>query len=216
MAKEKFVLTEFALSHDDIRFALYNLISDDDHCDRSIVDVYDNYFIYRDWLDKKCYKQSYTRNEDVVALDGEPVEVTAEWLTADEANALEELRKNYDAMADKVKDYDAMAEKVEKFDAMSEKLANYELEPSRMELFEKYSEVLSDNAEFNNLKNIDAHFTLSLEEIENKIDAIVLERAKTQMFEKKPEGGAKSPIMAHPIPTEKRTNGRYGDLFKKD
>lgn len=226
MANEKFVLTEFALSHDDIRFALYNLIEDEEHCDRSIVDVYDTHFIYHDWQTASCYRQSYSKNGDTVALEGEPVVVKAEWLTAGEATALEELRKNYSAMLEKTEQYDAMAEKLEQFDAMvakteqfdamSEKLANYELEPSRMELFDKYSEVLADNAEFTALKGIDAHFTLSLEEIESKIDAIVLEKAKTQMFEKKPTDETNKQVTSRQLPVEKKTSSRYGDLFKRN
>lgn len=218
MPDEKIVLREFALSHDDIRCALYRLIGDDENSCKSILDVYDDYFIYRDWATEVAYRQNYTKNDDEVALDGEPVEVHAEWLTAGEADALANLRENYQSMVEKVENYDALIEKVANYDAMAEKLANYEAEPSRMELFNKYNEALADSEEFNALKNVDAHFTLSLEEIESKIDAIVLERAKTQMFDRKPlENGEPSRVVAHPIPTESnKISSRYGDLFRRN
>lgn len=193
MADEKILLKEFALSHDDIRFALYRLLEADDDTYVSIVDVYDDYCIYKEWGKEHFYKQGYTKSDEdnTVILSGDPIEVYSEWLTREESDALKQMRENYPVM--------------------SEKLAKYEAEPSKMELLNKYNDLLSDNEEFTALT--DSHFDLSVDEISSKIDAIILEKAKNQMFESndKPNKGVTNTKLG----TDTPKSSRYGDLFTK-
>ena len=57
--------------------------------------VYDEYFIMQDWDSDKYYKQSYTRDEDNIALVGERTEMFAMLLTESEKISIEEMRSNY-------------------------------------------------------------------------------------------------------------------------
>lgn len=93
----------YEISHDDIRFALYNLLIPLEEIDNDyyfIWNVYDNYFIYENWDNTKCYKQEYTVDSDVVAFSGERIEMFKELLTASEKAALEDMRSNYSALVE--------------------------------------------------------------------------------------------------------------------
>ena len=66
----------FEISHEDVRCALYQLISvyDEEDNDWYIIDnVYDDYFIFENWDGNKIYKQSYSVDGDNVALIGERI-----------------------------------------------------------------------------------------------------------------------------------------------
>ena len=105
------------LSHDDIRYALYNLIEQYDEADNDyyyIRSVYDTYFIMSSWCSNKLYKQSYTVDGETVALDGERQEMFEMILTESEKLAIEKLRENYDALEAK---YNELAEFKSQYDA---------------------------------------------------------------------------------------------------
>lgn len=60
----------------------------------SIIDVYDEYLIARNYEKKRCEKISYTKNdEDDTVTIGEKVEIFFETVTAEEKQSLETLRK---------------------------------------------------------------------------------------------------------------------------
>lgn len=204
---ETIMTKNFEISHDDIRHALYVLLDSEDR-PIWINAVYDNYVVYEAWDDHSNWKQGYSKSEenDTIQLEGEAIAVTAEWLTAEEKKALNNLRQTAEENDNKV------AELETQLNDATGKLANYEAEPSKMELFEKYGEVLSDNVEFNELKKTEAHFTLSLEELSEKIDAIILNKAKSTMFEKKEDN---APIPSKPLIAQTKVSGRYGDIFTK-
>lgn len=108
---------KYELSHDDIRYALYNLIaakSEDDYYYTWIAEVYDNKFIYQDCRDNKFYRQKYAKDGDNVALDGEPVEVFSEWLSKDEKDALEALKADYAVLREFKENYDLSMIRAEK------------------------------------------------------------------------------------------------------
>lgn len=204
----------FEISHDDIRCALYNLL-DTDERDVWINAVYDNYCVYEDWNSHIIWKQGYSKSDEdnTVQLEGEAVQVTAQWLTADELKAVEALRQDLaDMTASNDNAIEALNELKAEKDELSGKLANYEAEPSKMELFEKYGEALSDNVEFNELKKTEAHFTLSLEELSEKIDSIILNKAKATMFEEKV---INTLMPSKPLIVPNKVSGRYGDIFAK-
>lgn len=87
----------FDISFEDIRYALNALCSiyrnDSEWC--YVSQVYDEYFIMQDWDSDKYYKQSYTREDDNIALAGERTEMFAMLLTESEKISIEEMRSNY-------------------------------------------------------------------------------------------------------------------------
>lgn len=87
----------FDISFEDIKYALNALCSiyrnDSEWC--YVSQVYDEYFIMQDWDSDKYYKQSYTRDEDNIALAGERTEMFAMLLTESEKISIEEMRSNY-------------------------------------------------------------------------------------------------------------------------
>lgn len=94
---EKLVRT-YEISHEDVRYALYNLLApyeelDDDYY--YISNVYDSYFVYEGWCTDKIYRQGYVKDGDNVSFDGERTELFRELLTASEKAELEEMRSNY-------------------------------------------------------------------------------------------------------------------------
>jgi hypothetical protein len=108
---------KYELSHDDVRYALYNLIaakSEDDYYYTWIAEVYDNKFIYQDCRENKFYRQKYNKDGDNVALDGEPIEVFSEWLSKAEKEALDELKADYAELKNFKETYDAEQIKAEK------------------------------------------------------------------------------------------------------
>lgn len=115
---EKFEI-KFELSHDDIRSALYKLLdaySEDGYSYAWIIEVYDNKFIYEDWTDEgyKFFRQTYSKDGDTLAFDGERVEVFNEWLSKAERDALDELKSNYAELKAFKENYDAATIKAEK------------------------------------------------------------------------------------------------------
>lgn len=108
---------KYELSHDDVRYALYNLIaakSEDDYYYTWIAEVYDNNFIYQDCKENKFYRQKYAKDGDNVALDGESVEVFSEWLSQDEKEAIDALKSGYAELKEFKDTYEAEKTKAEK------------------------------------------------------------------------------------------------------
>lgn len=88
----------FEISHDDIRYALYNLLSSYEEVDNEwyyITGVYDSYFVYESWDGGKIYGQKYTKDNDTVAYDGERYALHKTYLTDSEYAELESMRSNY-------------------------------------------------------------------------------------------------------------------------
>lgn len=168
--------------HDKIR-ALYELVyaTYDEWFD---VSIYDDYIIMHGWGENTGYKQSYTENEGVFELVGERVPVVLQWLTSEEAKAVEELKANYSALEQKV--------------------AQYEAEPQKMEILqsEEYA-CLSEIDEFKELMS--NHFDYSVDEVRAKVDEILLNYAKTTQTFSKSVGSKTLPSL--------RKKGRYGNLF---
>jgi hypothetical protein len=72
--------------------------SEDNYYYTWIVEVYDNKFIYEDYMEGKFYRQDYTKDGDNVSLGENKVEVFSEWLSKDEKDALETLKADYTAL----------------------------------------------------------------------------------------------------------------------
>lgn len=140
---------KFALSHEDIRTALYSLISmagweAEDNDWYGINSVYDDHFIARGFFTDQIWGQDYTVDGDNVNFSGDRYRLHAEYLTDAELESLNDMRSNYSAI--------------------SEKLANYEqaeLNAQRDEILnsEKYAEYV-DTEEFKKLREHKEDYSL--------------------------------------------------------
>ena len=115
---EKFTKTfTVELSHDDIRWALYNLIAQYDEEDNDyygIRAVYDNYFIMCGWVNNKLYKVGYAVDGENVSLEGERQEVFELIVTESEKMAIEKMREDYATLEAQ---YNALKEFKDNYDA---------------------------------------------------------------------------------------------------
>ena len=199
--EESFVL-QYKLSHDDIRSALYSLLaaaSEDGYYYTWIVEVYDNEFIYQDYMEDKFYRQNYDKDGDNVSLGESKVEVFNEWLSKDEKDALETLKADYAVLKAFKENYDSDKLKAEK-DAIFAR--------------EEYS-VLADNDAFKTLVSEAAKY--SIEEIESKVKSVFADHViKTGTFSVKNDGEKKSNTYALNFTQDiDDAEGPYGNLFKK-
>ena len=116
--EEKFTKTfTVELSHDDIRWALYNLIAQYDEEDGDyygIRAVYDDYFIMYGWCNNKLYKVGYTVDGENVSLEGERQEVFELIVTESEKIAIEKMREKYAALEE---EYNTLKEFKDNYDA---------------------------------------------------------------------------------------------------
>ena len=112
------------LSHEDVRYALYNLISQYEEEDNEwyyVRSVYDNYFYMQGWCNNKIYKIGYTVDGENVALEGERQEMFELIVSESEKMAIEKMREDYSALESKYNElkafkdnYDATVLKAEK------------------------------------------------------------------------------------------------------
>lgn len=154
----------YEISHDDIRYGLYSLLSSFENTDNEwyfISNVYDTYFIYENWDGTKTFKQSYAKDGDNVSFDGERIALFKELLTEDEKNQLEEMRADYSALKEFKNQYEINEAKAMKEEILSD---------------EAYTK-LSEFEDFKTLvKEAD---TYSVEEIQNKADLILAKYVKS-------------------------------------
>lgn len=111
------------ISHEDIRYALYNLLGEYEEADNEwygIYAVYDNYFIMQGWCNGKFYKQGYAIDGENVSLDGERTEVFQMLLTESEKIAVEKLRSDYAELEEK---YNELKTFKDNYDAAEQKAA---------------------------------------------------------------------------------------------
>lgn len=195
------------LSHDDIRNALYVLISQYENEDEYyyIREVYDNYFVMQDWWNNKIYKQNYTVDGEDVSLDGDRVEVFEILVTKEEKEALDALKENYSALEIK---YNELKEFKDNYDAT-------QLHSQREAALsaEEYS-VLKDNEDFKVL--ISEMDKFSVEELKVKADLIFAAHMKTVgAFSTQTEDGSNKPkVMGFNLGTkEPKKKKAYGKLF---
>lgn len=150
------VVINFKISHEDVRYGIQNLLNAMNGDAHYYVahSVYDGYFYYEDWMSNDAFKQNYKMRKDVISFSGDPVPVYREFVTQEEKDELESMRKNY-AMLKEFKDnYDAA-----------------ELKAKKDEIFgrEEFA-ILSTNENYVALKNDMDNFTV--EEIESKVKQI--------------------------------------------
>ena len=197
---EKLVRT-FEISHEDTRYALYNLLSAYEESDNElywITNVYDSYFVYDNWEGTKIYRQDYAKDGDNVSFENERIELFKELLTASEKAELDAMRSNYAAL----KEFKETAEKNE-LHAKREEILNSE----------KY-EAVSDTEAFKELvKNMDNY---SLEELDKEAKIIFADNFNMETFAAHTEKAQKnSTVKVFANVNKSKKDSRYGNLFSK-
>ena len=194
----------FEISHDDIRYALYNLLSSYEDADNEwyyITGVYDSYFVYESWDGGKIYGQKYTKDNDNVQFDGERYNLHKEYLTDSEYTEIQDMRSNYSSVVEELNTYksaEVFADKMTVFDD------------------EAYSEYL-DTDEFKALMSEDSVNKYSKEELSEKADATLGKLVKkNKTFSFAGETPQKKHVSRVAFNAEKETEDTYkpyGDLF---
>ena len=191
----------YEISHDDIRYALYNLLSSYEESDNDwyyITGVYDSYFVYESWNGGKIYGQKYTKDNDNVAFDGERYTLHKEYLTDSEYAELQSMRSNYASL----KEFKETAEKNELHAKREEILSS-----------EKY-EAVSETEAFKELvKNMDNY---SLEDLEKEAKIIFADNFNMETFAVHAEKVQKnSTVKVFANVNKSKKDSRYGNLFSK-
>ena len=194
------------ISHEDIRYALYNLIAEYEESDNEwygIYAVYDDYFVMQGWCNGKFYKQGYSIDGENVSLDGERTELFQMLLTESEKLAVDKLRGDY-------------AELEAKYNELKTFKDNYDA----AEIKDKKDSIFADEA-YNDIRESDDFKSLmndaekySVEEIQNKCDLLFAANEKKIKF-------AANKNKSHSISfnfskKEDKKTSAYGNLFKND
>ena len=191
----------YEISHDDIRYALYNLLSSYEESDNEwycITGVYDSYFVYESWDSGKIYGQKYTKDNDNVAFDGERYTLHKEYLTDSEYAELQSMRSNYAAL----KEFKETTEKNE-LHAKREEILNSE----------KYESISETDAFKELVKNMDNY---SLEELEKEAKIIFADNFNMETFAVHTEKAQKnSTVKVFANVNKSKKDSRYGNLFSK-
>lgn len=205
---EKFTKTfTVELSHEDVRYALYNLIrvyEEEDNEWYSIRSVYDNYFYMQGWCNNKLYKIGYTVDGENVALEGDRQEMFEIIVSESEKLAIEKLREDYSALEVQYNELKAFKET---YDASVVKAQKTEI------LDKAEYECLAENKDFAQLRTDMDNY--SIEEVSTKADLIFAAHMKSTMeFAAKDEGKKKPGVISFSADAKKEKKKKaYGNLF---
>ena len=193
----------FTVSHEDIRYALYNLldtVSMDDNDWYCITSVFDDYFVYESWNGGKIFGQKYTKENDNVAFDGDRYELFREYITADEKAQLDDMRSNYSSIVEELNTYKSA-----------------EIYADKMTVFEDeaFADYLETD-EFKALMSDESVNQYSKEELAEKADATLGKLVKKNKTFSFASTETKKRVNRVAFNAEKETEDTYkpyGDLF---
>ena len=193
----------FTVSHEDIRYALYNLldtVSMDDNDWYCITSVFDDYFVYESWNGGKIFGQKYTKENDNIAFDGDRYELFREYITADEKAQLDDMRSNYSSIVEELNTYksaEVYADKMTVFDD------------------EAYADYLETD-EFKALMSDESVNQYSKEELAEKADATLGKLVKKNRSFSYSENNEKksNKVNFNLKPDVQKKSKAYGTLFK--
>ncbi len=204
-AKKKdysFNAEEFESSMSEIQNAIWTLVNE------TYAEADNDYYMCEVYQDSKsivmigvysgkCYRQSYKVRKDAYSLVGDRVSVKAVYVTADEEAELDKMRNNYSLISDK--------------------LGKYEAEPEKMEILNSKEYLnIADTAAFNELRNVEKHFDMSIEDLKNTCDKLLLDYAKGNKIEfsnSQEEAPKKYVGLKLFANSPNKGNKRYGNLF---
>lgn len=202
---EKFTKV-FELSHDDIRSKLYKLLSDIEEENNEwywIAEVYDDYFIYSGL--SSYFKQKYVKTDVDVALEGERIEVFAEFLTAEELGELKKIREDYSTLEKEVeslREFKSIKEQ-EEFETQQAKLKQEKIDHINTEyesIPDEIKEIFINKVdEYETIEDLDGDICVYI--VKNKV---VFSKAKKE-----------KPSIKLELENDKKdlTLSPYGDLF---
>lgn len=204
---DNFVKTfKIEISHEDIKYALYNLLGEYEENDNEwygIYSVYDDYFVMQGWCSGKFYKQGYSIDGDNVSLDGERTELFQMLLTESEKIAVDKLRDNYAELEAKYNELKTFKDNYDTAEIMAKK---YEIFAN--EIYDG----IRESDEFKTLVN-DAE-KYSVEEIQDKCDLLFAANEKKIKFAAKDKKSHS--ISFNFNKKEDKKTSAYGNLFKND
>ena len=193
----------FTVSHEDIRYALYNLldtVSMDDNDWYCITSVFDDYFVYESWNGGKIFGQKYTKENDNIAFDGDRYELFREYITADEKAQLDDMRSNYSSIVEELNTYKSA-----------------EIYADKMTVFEDeaYADYLETD-EFKALMSDESVNQYSKEELAEKADATLGKLVKKNRAFSYSENNEKksNKVNFNLKPDVQKKSKAYGTLFK--
>ena len=155
----------------------------------------DKYVVMEEVWDDKAYKQNFEVVDGVYSLVGERVQVFKVFVTKEERDELEQIKAEYNSIK-------------ENYEIVSNELEKYRKEPDKLNILNSFADTLiGDSEEYKKLLNMDAHFDFSTDELQNKLDSLLLDKAKSV--------NSKNIVTRKPIPDvgRKEMNTRYGDIF---
>lgn len=195
------------LSHEDVRYSLYQLLSQYDEVDNEwyyIRNVYDSHFIFQGWCNNKLYKQAYAVDGETVAFDGDRQEMFEMILTESEKLSIEKMREDYAALETQYAELKAFKDQ---YDAA-------QLKAEKDEVFE--------SAEYAEIKETDEFKALvaeadkySVEELKVKADLIFAASMKQKLNFESTTKDSKATAITFSVKTTDEVNSKpYGDLFE--
>lgn len=212
---EKFIKS-FELSHEEIRYSLYKLLSPveaDDNEWYFIDQVYDDKFEYQNWEGTKIYRQGYKKEGEIVSFEGDRIELFQERLTAEEKEALDKMRNDYSLLQTQFNElqenYSKLEKDIEQLNEFKSQKLQEERENDENILFSKYDEILDTEDEaYKSIKENKNDFTI--EQLEEKL-AVIFARKQIQFSSNKNKDIIK-------LGGDKGNTGEvspYGNLFEK-
>ena len=158
--------------------------------------------LFHDWWNGKHFRQKYGTKEGNLALKGERTEVFVRYLSEDELAALDELNSKFEAIS-------------KEFETAKAELDLYKSEPEKVEMLnsDDYGSI-RETAEFEELSKRENYFSLTKEELEGKLNDMLVNFAK--QYGK--ENAEQAPIGVKRFgfaPTPAKTS-RYGNTFSKE
>lgn len=197
---EKKPLNEFALSLQEKINALSNLVDAtygeaDNEWYYTL--VYDEYVVMAGYFSGRAYKQNYKEENDEYSLVGDRVEVYVQYLTKEEMDALENMKKEYASLSQYKAD-----------------IENAQLNSARNDLLndEKFN-LIKDTEEYKNLAENASNY--SLEDLEKNLKLIVadnvLGNTNFSAFSKQKNGR----MFTIPSKSSNTVTSTYGGIFEE-
>lgn len=205
-AENESMTRTYEISHDDIRYALYNLLSSYEESDNDwyyITGVYDSYFVYESWNGGKIYGQKYTKDNDNIAFDGERYTLHKEYLTDSEYTELQSMRSNYSTVVNELNQYKYNEEFADKMTVFED---------------EAYTDYLETD-EFKALMSKETVDKYSKEKLAEKADATlgkIVKSTKTFSYTENKTKKSIASVKVFSDVNKTRKPSRYGDLFKNE